>query len=63
MLVIEGLDRKAVEEEKQREWESISLEEHMQMYLEQGLDRKSAMKSVAKDRGIPKREVYRMLLE
>ena len=63
VLVIEGLDRKAVEEEKQREWESISLEEHMQMYLEQGLDRKSAMKSVAKDRGIPKREVYRMLLE
>ena len=41
----------------------MSLEEHMDLYLSQGMDRKDAMKQVAKDRGITKRDVYRILME
>ena len=41
----------------------MSLEEHMDLYLNQGIDRKEAMKLVAKDRGVSKRDVYQALLE
>lgn len=61
VLVIEGLDRKIIQEEKIRAWEEISLEEHMKQYEDQGIDRKEAMKLVAKDRGISKRDVYQAL--
>ena len=44
-------------------WESMSLAEHMDVYLSQGIDKKEAMKLVAKDRGIGKRDVYQMLLD
>ena len=40
----------------------VTLEEHMRQYLETGMDRKEAMKAVAKDRGLTKREVYAQLL-
>ena len=43
-------------------WEELSLEEHMEFYLRKGIDRKEAMKLVAKDRGITKREVYQRLI-
>ena len=54
--------RRALEEEKMQ-WEEMTLEEHMEKYLSEGMDRKEAMKQVAKDRGIGKREVYRALLQ
>ncbi len=41
----------------------MSLEEHMQVYLDQGMDKKAAMKAVAKDRGVSKRDIYQALLE
>ena len=40
----------------------LSLEEHMDYYLNQGMDKKAAMKAVAKDRNIQKREVYQALI-
>ena len=63
VLVIEGRDRKELEEEKQQAWEEMSLEEHMKLYEDQGIEHKEAMKRVAKDRGISKRDVYKQLLE
>lgn len=63
VLVIEGRSRKELIAEAQEQWEALSLEEHMAHYESKGMDRKSAMKQVAKDRGIGKRDVYRMLLE
>ncbi len=63
VIVIEGKSRKALEEEAQAQWESLSIEEHMEHYLSQGIDKKAAMKQVAKDRGISKRDVYQALLE
>ena len=45
-------------EEEQKKWEEITIEEHMDIYLSKGMAKKEAMKAVAKDRGISKREVY-----
>lgn len=63
VLVIEGKSRKEIEEEQQKSWESMSIEEHMAFYEKQGIDRKSAMKKVAADRGVGKREIYQALLK
>ncbi len=63
VLVIEGRDRKELEEEEQKAWEKMSLQEHMELYENQGIAHKEAMKLVAKDRGISKRDVYKQLLE
>ena len=62
VLVISGRTLKELEEEKQQSWEKISLNEHMDIYLSKGFDKKEAMKKVAKDRGISKRDVYQALL-
>ncbi len=62
VMVIEGRSRAEMEKEAQEAWEEISIEEHMERYLSQGIDKKEAMKRVAKDRGIGKRDVYQALL-
>lgn len=63
VIVIQGKSPEEIEQEIQKSWESISIEKHMEQYEDQGMDRKSAMKAVAKDRGISKREVYQYFLE
>ncbi len=63
VLVIEGKSLKEKKQEAILEWKEISLKEHMHYYESQGMDKKEAMKQTAKDRGIGKRDVYRMLLE
>ena len=62
VLIICGRDREELVKEQQESWESMSLEEHMQLYEAQGISHKEAMKLVAKDRGISKRDVYQALL-
>lgn len=62
VMVIEGISHRQLEEQSFQEWEKITIQEHMDIYLTQGMDKKSAMKQVAADRGIPKREVYNSLL-
>ncbi len=62
VLVLEGKGLERKEEERQEAWQSMSIEEHMAYYAGTGLDEKSAMKQVAKDRGVPKREIYQYLL-
>jgi len=62
VIVLDGADEGALELEKQRAWEEMSIQEHMQLYLDEGLDKKAAMKKVAADRGISKREVYSLLV-
>lgn len=63
VLVLEGKSHKELEEEKQEQWESVTLEDHMEIYLKQGLSKKDAMKAVAKDRGISKRDIYQELVQ
>ena len=58
VLVIEGKSRQELKEEAAASWEEISIEEHMEIYESKGLSRKDAMKQVAKDRGVSKREIY-----
>lgn len=62
VLVIEGKSLEQKKEERQASWQSISIEEHMAYYEKEGMDEKSAMKQVARDRGVPKREIYQYLL-
>ena len=62
VLVIEGKSFEALAEEVKQSWEAMTIEEHMAVYENQGIDRKEAMKLVAKDRGISKRDVYQALL-
>lgn len=63
VLVIEGLDKEREKLEKQSEWTDMDINSHMQIYLDKGMDKKDAMKQVAKDRGLSKRDIYAMLLE
>ena len=62
VLVLEGRSREELRQEELAKWEEMSIEEHMAYYEEQGIDHKEAMKKVAKDRGISKRDVYRQLI-
>ena len=61
VLVIEGRSREMAEREARDKWEELSIEEHMEHYLADGMDKKEAMKKVAKDRGVQKREIYNYL--
>lgn len=62
VLVIEGRSQKELLEEKRAAWDDMSIEEHFNMYVSQGMDKKDAMKLVAKDRGVSKRDIYNALL-
>ena len=62
VLVISGKSKEEVMQEEQSRWEDLSIEEHMQIYLDQDYSKKDAMKAVAKDRGVSKRDIYQALL-
>ena len=62
VLVIEGRKIEELKKEKEASFQEMDINEHMKLYLDKGMDKKEAMKAVAVDRGIPKREVYKMLL-
>ena len=63
VLVVEGKDQEALDQEERQKWEDMSLENHMKIYLDEGLDKKAAMKKVAKDRGVSKRDIYNQLVQ
>ena len=62
VLVIEGKTFTELAQNSIDEWNKLPLEEHMQLYLDRGLDKKDAMKAVAKDRGVSKQDIYKQLL-
>lgn len=63
VLVIAGRNQEELKEEERRQWAELSLPEHMEYYTSQGMDKKAAMKQVAADRGVGKRDIYNRLLE
>ena len=63
VFVVEGADIEELESLEQQKWEQVPIEEHMQNYLAQGMERKEAMKAVAKDRGMTKNQVYKELMK
>ena len=62
VLVIEGISNAEYIKEEQREWESLSIAEHVTFYEKKGMDHKEAMRMAARDRGVSKREIYQALL-
>ena len=62
VLVLEGKSQEEVEEEQKKGWMPLSVEEHLQIYLNQGMDKKEAMKRTAKDRGVSKRDIYQGMI-
>lgn len=62
VLVLEGKSHEELRQEEVSKWEEMTVEEHMEYYLNQGIDKKEAMKKVAKDRGVSKRDIYQQLL-
>ena len=63
VLVICGKSREEIVKEQQENWEQLSIEEHMEHYEKQGISHKEAMKLVAKDRGVSKRDIYQYLVK
>ena len=63
VLVLAGKTKEQVQQEQQAQWDSMTLQEHMNLYEQQGMDHKAAMKAVAKDRGVGKRDIYCLLLD
>lgn len=62
VLVIEGKRIADIKKEQRESWDEMTVEEHVGMYLSQGMERKEAMKMTAKDRGVGKREIYQALV-
>lgn len=58
VVLVEGVSENTLLEKEHHRWDAISIKEHVDMYIEQGLDKKEAMKKVAQERGISKRDVY-----
>ena len=63
VIVIEGKSRRIIRKEEIDSWMQMKLEDHMKYYEDQGITHKEAMKLVARDRGVPKREIYKELLQ
>ena len=63
VLVIQGKSREIIKQEEVKTWEAMTIEEHMKVYTGKGMDKKEAMKVVAKDRGVSKRDIYNELLK
>lgn len=63
VLVIAGKSKETLIEESRQQWDTMSVAEHVEMYINNGMDKKEAMKAAAKDRGVSKRDIYNELLE
>ena len=63
VLVICGRSREEIVKEQQASWEEMTIEAHMEHYERQGIDHKEAMRLVAKDRGVSKRDIYQYLVK
>ena len=61
VLVLEGRSEEKAEDDREKNYGDMSIQDHVRMYEEKGFDKKEAIKRTALDRGIPKREVYRVI--
>ena len=62
VLVIAGKSRELIKQEARQQWEAMTVSEHVQIYMDAGMDKKEAMKAAAKDRGVSKRDIYQELI-
>ena len=61
VLVVQGIEKKELKEKEIDKWSKMSIEDHYNMYLEDGFSDKDAMKKVALDRGLNKRDIYKII--
>jgi len=59
VLVIEGKSKEAIDKEERAKWDSLTIEEHIQKFINEGTNKKDAIKKVAKERDMPKSEIYK----
>ena len=62
VIVMEAVSFEALEAESRKQWENMGISEHVEYYMNQGMDKKAAMKQAAADRGVSKRDIYQALL-
>ncbi|MBR3004589.1 MAG: 16S rRNA (cytidine(1402)-2'-O)-methyltransferase [Lachnospiraceae bacterium] len=58
VVVIKGKDEEEIAQEERASWEEMSVKDHVEHYMQQGLSEKDAMKQAARDRGLSKRDIY-----
>lgn len=63
VLTLEGRSLVELEEERKDQWGTVSISEHMRLYVSKGMDKKEAMRAVAKDRGVSRRDIYQQLIQ
>lgn len=63
VLIVEGQNQNILKENEKDKFSEISIEEHVQMYIDEGLSKKDAIKKVADDRGLIKRDVYNVVMK
>lgn len=63
VVIIEGQDEQVLQELEKDKYADISIEDHVERYIQQGLQKKEAIKKVAEDRGLNKRDVYNLVMK
>ena len=63
VIVVEGMDPEALAEAEKKQYDEISVAEHVKMYMDKGMSKKEAIKQAAVDRGVPKRDVYNEVID
>ena len=63
VLVVEGKQQEEIDRENKEKWEELSIEDHIRLLMNEGLNKKEAIKKVAKDRGLQKNIVYQIATE
>ncbi len=63
VVIIEGQDEQVLQELEKDKYADISIEDHVERYIQQGLQKKEAIKKAAEDRGINKRDVYNIVMK
>ena len=63
VIVIRGKSFEEKDAELRKNWENMSVKEHLEYYINQGMDKKEAAKKVASDRNVSKREIYKYTID
>ena len=63
VLVLAGKSESEIKAELEEEFSALTVEEHLKDLINKGMDKKEAIKTVAKMRNIPKKEVYKSAID
>ena len=63
VIIIEGQNEQVLQEQDRDKYAHITIEEHVEKYINEGFQKKEAIKKAAEDRGLNKREVYNLVMK